>query len=236
MDLKQIVVAHQSVSMKGDKGELSTQQYRMIHGAIDISHYSIASCTLSMQEVYTLSSGAVLNQRLVDEVRNKGFSRIPVFYGDNPSSAFAILLTKRLIGFDTHEKLTIESAKLDLRRPLFVYPSESLLELLNKFQAGHVHMAFVCQEFGGVSASFGTRKTNCIGIITLEDVLEKLLNTNIDDEFDYDIVNSKLTNDSAKHFNSLRRRRPRLGVRRTTWRRTKAPADNYVSMEQRPLL
>lgn len=241
MDLKQMVVAHQLVSEKMEKrGELSTQQYRMIHGAIDISDVTISACTLPMSEVYALSSSTVLNQNLMQEVKVKGFSRIPIYYADNRGSAFAILLAKRLIGLNTQEKFTIESAKLDLRKPLFVSPNESLLDLLNKFQAGHVHMAFVCEDAASVRNSFETRPNSCIGIITLEDVVEKLLNTEIDDEFDYNIVRGNHgTDDTLRNFDALKqikKKKRRVGIRRTSWRKMKPPLDSYALMEDRPLL
>jgi CBS domain containing-hemolysin-like protein len=233
LDLKQMVLVHQEVSKKSGfyRGELTNEQYKIIHGALDIHKHMIKTCTLPMSKVFGLSFSTVLDEQLLAEVRAKGFSRIPVYYGSDPSSAFAILLTKRLIGFDTRKKKSIEAAKLDLRIPLFVSPDESLLDLLNKFQTGHVHMAFVCEKPEGYGQVSMTKRLECVGIITLEDVLEKLLNTDFDDEFD----NDKHTEHTVRHLETLQFRQ-RLALRMTTRRRLKHPSGNYTLMEERPLL
>jgi CBS domain containing-hemolysin-like protein len=236
MDLKQLVVAHEVVSNKSalENRELTNQQYKMIHGALDIHKHSISSCSLPMSEVFALSNSDILDEQLMAEVRAKGFSRIPVYYGDDPSSAYAILLSKRLIGFNTRDRLTLEKAKLDLRMPLFVDPDESLLDLMNKFQSGHVHMAFVCQKPEGHGQHLAPTRLHCIGIITMEDVLEKLLNTDIDDEFDYDIIAARQAGENKNLESVLLRRR--FGLASSSWRRLQPPSGHYVKMEDSPRL
>lgn len=234
LDLKQMVMAHQVVSKKSGiyKKEISNEQYKIIHGALDIHKHMVSSCTLPMADVFALSYNTILTDKVLNDVRSSGFSRIPVYYGNDPSSASAILLSKRLIGFNTHEFLSIESGNLDLRKPLFVYPDENLLELLNKFQAGHVHMAFVCKKLKGLDRDLAPTRLHCIGIITLEDVIEKLLMTEIDDEFDYDILNSAQKKESIANFESLKVKR-RLGLRNTSWRKLNPDVANFEFIEEK---
>ncbi len=78
---------------------------------------------------------------------------------------------------------------LTLREPLFVHPSLGLMEMLNIFHEGHCHLAVVSADPasslehlrkgrrpGGMSAM--------LGIVTLEDVLEKIIQSDIVDETD----------------------------------------------------
>jgi CBS domain containing-hemolysin-like protein len=43
---------------------------------------------------------AVVDINMINEMRLKGYSRIPVYYGDNKSFILGILIVKTLIGAD----------------------------------------------------------------------------------------------------------------------------------------
>jgi hypothetical protein len=78
---------------------------------------------------------------------------------------------------------------LRLHEPLCVKPSTDLMNLLTLFQEGHAHMAAVslnpvatidCMRQGIRT----TEKEAIIGIVTMEDVLEKIIQHDIHDETD----------------------------------------------------
>ena len=48
-----------------------------------------------------LSIDTVVNKQLVSELRERGYSRVPVYYGNDQSFIIGILLTKSLLGIDT---------------------------------------------------------------------------------------------------------------------------------------
>ena len=80
------------------------------------------------------------------------------------------MYTKDLIGFNKKCKV-ITAARKDI---LFnVKPDDNLDKLLNKFIRKKVHLAFVIDDFGVLH-----------GIVTLEDVLEEILQKEIMDEED----------------------------------------------------
>jgi CBS domain containing-hemolysin-like protein len=79
----------------------------------------------------------------------------------------------------------------------------NLLDLLTEFRKGKSHMAFITEEVKIVQSKLGLNMNNSIlpehlvngettekyiilGIITLEDVLEEMINFEIKDEDDYD--------------------------------------------------
>jgi CBS domain containing-hemolysin-like protein len=70
-----------------------------------------------------------------------------------------------------------ESINLEkLIRPAYFVPeTKKINRLLQHFQANHLHMAIVSDEFGGVS-----------GIVTMEDIMEELVGE-IQDEYDEEV-------------------------------------------------
>ena len=51
---------------------------------------------------------------MIQEIRTKGYSRIPVYYGANKSFILGILITKTLIGVDVdHPKTLRELSRLE---------------------------------------------------------------------------------------------------------------------------
>ena len=63
-----------------------------------------------MNKVYSLSTSTVVDKDLLLEMRNKAYSRIPIYYNENKHLVFGILMLKSLVGFETsklEEELTI---------------------------------------------------------------------------------------------------------------------------------
>ena len=114
---------------------------------------------------------------ILEEVTNKGFSRIPV-YEDNLDNILGVLYVKDLLPHIN--KKSFKWIEL-IRAPFFVPENKKLDDLLAEFQEKKVHLAIVVDEYGGTS-----------GIISLEDIIEEIVG-DISDEFDDDdLVYSKV--------------------------------------------
>jgi len=66
----------------------------------------------------------------------------------------------------------IDSLKSLLRPATFIPEAKKVDELLEEMQSGHVHMAMVVDEYGGIA-----------GLVTLEDIFEEIVGE-IQDEYD----------------------------------------------------
>lgn len=114
---------------------------------------------------------------IMEEVTNKGFSRIPV-YEENLDNILGVLYVKDLLPHIN--KKSFKWIEL-IREPFFVPENKKLDDLLAEFQEKKVHLAIVVDEYGGTS-----------GIISLEDIIEEIVG-DISDEFDDDdLVYSKV--------------------------------------------
>ncbi|MCK5440649.1 MAG: gliding motility-associated protein GldE [Maribacter sp.] len=114
---------------------------------------------------------------VLEEIKNHGYSRIPVF-SENMDNVLGVLYVKDLLPYI--DRKTFNWISL-IREPYFVPENKKLDNLLLEFKEKKNHLAIVVDEYGGTS-----------GIVTLEDIIEEIVG-DISDEFDdEDLVYSKL--------------------------------------------
>lgn len=178
-DLKALVALHE-VPDDVNKSGLGIGQVNIIHGAIDLHKAVVKNHMIKIEDVFMLKSDVSLDRDILTEILTKGFSRVPIYNGDNKNNIAGILHIKKLVA--VKEGTQINSPRIKLRSPVYVHPNISVLDLLGIFQEGKGHMALVTEQPEGVAPG----KYPILGIITLEDVMELLLKTDIKDEDDYD--------------------------------------------------
>lgn len=170
---------------------LKPGQLKMIHGAIDLKESKAIEHMIPITKVYSLSTRTVLNRETLRKIVNSGFSRVPVFEGDNRNHIVGILPVKRLALVPTDKEYELGSCGINLREPYFVHPDSLILELLSEFRKGKSHIAIVSEAAANLSTLYKFKQPprhdmQLLGVITLEDIIEELLKTEIYDEDDYD--------------------------------------------------
>ncbi|KAM3247847.1 DUF21 domain-containing protein [Capsicum annuum] len=164
--------------------------------------------------VYMYNPLMILSE-MINQIISKGHSRVPVYSG-RPTNIVGLILVKNLIKFRPEDEVPIKN--LTIRSIPNVPDSLPLYDLLNQFEKGHSHMAVVVKSrritketAENATAKHDIIKINilsaspiqqlhtvekgeeAIGIITMEDVLEQLLQEPIYDETDdYVDVHSKI--------------------------------------------
>ncbi|KAG0248051.1 hypothetical protein BG011_000589 [Mortierella polycephala] len=178
-ELKTLVSLHQVDGI----GELTDDEVTIIASVLDLKEKSVSSIMTPLDDVFTLSEDAILDEHLMEEIVSAGYSRIPIYRNDDPSNFIGMLLVKRLITYDPEDHIPVRQFTINSLPA--AAPNTSCLDILNFFQEGRSHMAIVTSEPGG----FGVP----VGVITLEDVIEELLGEEIVDESDvYVDVHNKI--------------------------------------------
>ena len=118
---------------------------------------------------------------MMESIYSKGFSRIPVF-DENRTDIVGILMTKDLILMNPdRDNPTIEQISQILRKARTINSETNALDCLDHFIKHSSHM-LVVEKVVMSSGSDPIRKP--IAIITLEDIIEKLISKQVGDEHD----------------------------------------------------
>ncbi|XP_059304725.1 DUF21 domain-containing protein At5g52790-like isoform X2 [Lycium ferocissimum] len=209
-ELKTLVNMHGNEAGKG--GELSHDETTIIAGALDLAQKMVKDAMTPMSRVFSLDLHSKLTDEKINLIISKGHSRVPVYSG-SPTNIVGLILVKNLIKCRPEDEVLIKD--LTIRSLPKVPDSLPLYDLLNQFQKGNSHMAVVVkssritEEVAENAAKHDIIKINilpdspiqqhavekgevAIGIITMEDVLEQLLQEPIYDETDdYVAVHNK---------------------------------------------
>lgn len=167
------------VRMHGEKHALDEEESTIIMGALEMIEKKAEDAMTPIENAFMLEETTLLDPDTIKQVINTGHSRVPV-YREDIQQVVGLLLTRRLVGVDGNaEKRVCQLPLVDM--PL-VHADTPLYDILNQFKSGKSHMAMV--------ASVDSR--DLIGIITLEDVFEELIQGEIVDETDVYVDHKKL--------------------------------------------
>lgn len=187
-----------------NNASIHIDEVMMMEGALQMKTITAADTMKPLEEVYTLPHDFILTRDNISKVYLSGYSRIPVYdytKAANKEEAVShicgVLLSKQLMVVDPAQKRALHS--MPLQQPLCIPPQINLVDLLNIFQQGRSsfkaggHLAVVCENPNIAISSLekGTsiaKEANVLGIVTLEDVLEQLLQEDIMDETDYEEI------------------------------------------------
>jgi len=164
-ELKELVTMHAMVN----RGPLTTDECNIIRGALDMKTKTVADCLTLLDKVFMVDINGSINKETLMTILKDGHSRIPVFDGTR-QNLVGLLLTKTLLLLNPNEEKPIK--EILLRAIPFVTTDRGLYEMLHQFQSGKSHLAGV--------RKVGTGEV--VGIITLEDVIEELIQDEIVDE------------------------------------------------------
>eukprot|EP00456_Euglypha_rotunda_P074181 TRINITY_DN6782_c0_g1_i1.p1 TRINITY_DN6782_c0_g1~~TRINITY_DN6782_c0_g1_i1.p1 ORF type:complete len:427 (+),score=19.86 TRINITY_DN6782_c0_g1_i1:170-1450(+) len=191
-ELKALVKIHKndekgsSTAFVENFGGLSNDEVTIIHGVLDMQHTCVKDVMTPLEKTFMVESKTVLDQDMMASILARGYSRIPV-YEETPHNVRGILLVKQLIVINSDDKRVVNT--LGLRPPLVLPPDLGLLDALNEFQRARSHMAFISNNPANVRDALHEslpipKDVEVYGIITIEDILERLIREEIEDETD----------------------------------------------------
>lgn len=156
-------------------GVLEGDERQMIYSIFELGDTLVREIMLPRIYINALEISTPLEEA-VDALIKSGHSRVPV-YEESVDNILGLLYAKDLLrvwnqALAGHQGAKIDSLHSLLRPATFVPEAKKVDELLEEMQTGHVHMAMVVDEYGGIA-----------GLVTLEDIFEEIVGE-IQDEYD----------------------------------------------------
>lgn len=173
---------------------LDPTEVDLIEGALQMKTTLAMDVYTPLSHVFSISEDLVLDRQGFTEIYRQGYSRVPVYRNkkgdsksDDHTAVLGFLMVRQLILIDwDHER---EVSTLPLQRPSCVSPRMNLVVLTRILRSRGSLMAFVCARPDLANKAFDAEKplpveAGFMGVVTLQDVMESLLQDRIYDEWD----------------------------------------------------
>ncbi|ESO10268.1 hypothetical protein HELRODRAFT_139909, partial [Helobdella robusta] len=165
-----------------DKIDLERDELKIISGALDLSKKTIADVMTRIDDVYMIEENSLLNFETLNQIICSGYSRIPVYSGSR-HNIVAIFNVRDLAFVDPDDCTPLKTILSFYKHPLHFCSIDTRLDvILQEFKKGFNNIEKTITEADDVAPEDETPDN--VGIVTLEDVIEEILQSEIVDEFD----------------------------------------------------
>ena len=151
-----------------DEDVLDEDRSELLQNALDFNEISASEVMTARVDIMAVDIKDS-PQEIYEAACESGFSRIPVYEGSIDNIIGVLYLNH-------YFKALLDDPDADLRKllmePCYVYKTTKLPAVLETLKRAKQHLAIVTDEYGG-----------CLGLITMEDVLEQIFGE-IEDEHD----------------------------------------------------
>ena len=165
-----------------NEGAIDVESNNILQGALrTMDAMKVTDILTPIDECYMLHISMTLDFKTVSEIFEYGFSRIPV-YDKDQSDVVAILFTKDLILVDPDDETPLGYFISIFGRPVVTFTETTTVkEAFIKLKQGHGHLALVRNH----------ESQDLLGVVTLEDIVEEIIQGEIMDETDLHVEHLK---------------------------------------------
>ena len=165
-ELEQFVAKR--INADGSTGKTLSHENELLKNLAGLRGITASDVMIPRVDIVSVAMSDDFNE-IVKQLIKTNHSRVPV-RNENLDDIVGILHIKDVLAnLFLKEKKNIKSL---LKKPIFVSPSISLLDLLYEMRIKRRHLALVVDEYGGID-----------GLVTIEDLVEELVGE-IEDEHD----------------------------------------------------
>ncbi|RLV64403.1 hypothetical protein DV515_00017529, partial [Chloebia gouldiae] len=195
--------------------DLVREELNMIQGALELRTKTVEDVMTPLQNCFMINSDAILDFNTMSEIMESGYTRIPV-YEDERSNIMDILYVKDLAFVDPDDCTPLKTITKFYNHPVHVVFHDTKLDaMLEEFKKGEergwkensglegkFRVVFLARDGAGRARAAKIpreRKVNnegegdpfyeVLGLVTLEDVIEEIIKSEILDESDTYIDN-----------------------------------------------
>lgn len=164
-----------------DYNKLEPSEVNIISGALELKRKTVAEIMTRLEDVFMLPISAKLDFETVSKIQKSGYSRIPV-YREDRKNVVALFYAKDLAFVDPDDNMPLKTVIEYYKHPLIYTFDDTTLDVaLGAFKEGKSHLSFVRHLYDSDTTD---PYYEIIGVVTLEDVIEEILQTEIVDETD----------------------------------------------------
>ncbi|XP_053203264.1 unextended protein-like [Panonychus citri] len=164
-----------------DYNKLEPSEVNIISGALELKRKTVAEIMTRLEDVFMLPISSRLDFETVSKIQKSGYSRIPV-YREDRKNIVALFYAKDLAFVDPDDNMPLKTVIEYYKHPLiFTFDDTTLDVALGAFKEGKSHLSFVRHLYDSDTSD---PYYEVIGVVTLEDVIEEILQTEIVDETD----------------------------------------------------
>lgn len=156
--------------LSDESSELDEDEVEIMRGALQLSEKRVRDIMTDIRHTYWITPDTELTGDKIDEIKEKGFSRIPVFNA-KLTKCYGLLLMKDLVDIDFDEH-AYRPNDIPLHPTQLVGSMTALDTMFRKFISAGAHMIPIEKD------------DEIIGIVTIEDLLEEIIGHEIEDETD----------------------------------------------------
>merc|ERR550534_3372947 len=167
---------------------LEKDEINIVTGALVLKQKCVKDVMTYIEDCYMLPIESILDFETISEIKEQGYSRIPVYQGGDRKKVVYILFAKDLLFVDPDDEKPIEEiCKFYQNDVNFVYSDTILTDMFDEFKSGEKgHLALV-QEVNNDGDADPFYET--VGLVTPEDIIEEIIQQEIIDETDVVIDN-----------------------------------------------
>jgi metal transporter CNNM len=152
------------------ESELDDDEIEIMRGALQLSEKRVRDIMTPIHEVFWFAPDTVITDKLIDEIKLRGRSRMPIF--DRAlTKCYGVVLMKEMVDVDFDKKL-MHIDELPLHPCPIVGSMTALDTIFRRFVDFGTH--FIAVE----------KDDRIIGIVTIEDLIEEIVGREIEDETD----------------------------------------------------
>ncbi|MEK7599911.1 MAG: CNNM domain-containing protein [Patescibacteria group bacterium] len=156
--------------LANDASELDEDEVEIMRGALTLSEKRVRDIMTDIRHTYWLTPDTQLSGERIDELKQRGFSRIPIF-DEKLTKCYGLLLMKDLVDIDFDEHM-YKVSEMRLHPTKLVGSKTALDTMFRKFIGARSHLIPI------------EREDAIVGIVTIEDLLEEIIGHEIEDESD----------------------------------------------------
>ncbi|XP_055518347.1 metal transporter CNNM4-like isoform X2 [Leucoraja erinacea] len=187
------------LKVTGPYNGLDKDELNMIQGALELRTKTVEDVMTPIRDCFMVSKDAILDFSTMSEIMETGYTRIPV-YEHEKSNIVDILYVKDLAFVDPDDCVPLQTITRFYNHSLhFVFYDTRLDTMLEEFKQGKSHLAIV-QKVN--SEGDGDPFYEVLGLVTLEDVIEEIIKSEILDESD--LYTDNRSRMKTVHYNKKR--------------------------------